>query len=70
MFILVEGNGFAGEKFAAGTFEGAELGRGGWNYGEGGGAGKVDTQRFTHEFGTAAVLGFAGALDLFRHRDG
>jgi hypothetical protein len=70
MFILVEGDGLAGEKFPAGTFEGAHFGRGGGNKREGGSASEVDAQRLAHELRAAAVLGFAGAFDLFRHRDG
>jgi len=58
----------AGEKFPAGTFQGAQLGRGRRNDREGGSAGEVDAQCFADKFGAAAVLGFADALDLKRHR--
>ncbi len=69
-FILIEGDGLAGEKFSAGAFEGARFGRSRGNEGEGGGAGEVVAQRFADKLGAGAVLGFAGALNLFGHRYG
>ena len=74
MFVLIEGDGLTGEKFAASPFQRAELGRGRGNNGERGGAGEVDAQGLTHEFRAAAVFTLAGALDLSgdrqRNRDG
>jgi hypothetical protein len=60
----------AGEEFSAGTFQGAQLGRGRGNDRKSRGAGEVDAQRFADKFGAAAVLALSGALDLFRHRHG
>jgi hypothetical protein len=68
VLILVEGNSFAGEVLAAGLLESAELGRGGVHDGEGGGAGEVNAERFTHEFGAVAMLDFADPFELARHR--
>jgi hypothetical protein len=70
MVVLIQGDGVAGQILAEGTFEGADLGRGGGHFGEGGGASEVDAQRLAHELGAAAVLAFAHPLDLPGDRPG
>lgn len=70
--ILFESDGVAGEVLAPGALQGAQLGRGRGDDGEGGGAGEVLAQGFADKLGAAAVFTLAGAFDLAgdRHGDG